>query len=886
MDEQMLMALLLSTLQADGQAMGESPIPPELLEHIQLMDLLRTIQTDSDSGNKTSGDSGIPQAIPVSVTINGGAQDPSSASSDIDLEDTLLFNLLMNIARLYKTGMRNETVDKYVELNNNILASVKQTFKLTMDETGKITCEEVEMTDEEDDSTSGISDDSIYVPGRKRTRHVVDLRARSPSPEVKARRVDYNINRHTNKWYNKSATKLSLSGLACYADYCFWCESPHHKIDECNLYLHWIWECNPDLTKPEIEKLMQLGPDDNPWDYVFNKPDGEYITPSGEVRILVRDKKIRNMVPSKYQNRNIPYADVPMPCEMRTVRKLSDFKLDKDKKMYNTNVCEDINVDRLMRREKEYKLLNKALTPDAVAKLLEEMKLEDKDVDDAINTLMWNPSWKDVPGMIENTPKWVLMRAHMNSIAAHNAIVVPVRSRTLRGGWNPERAESCTKASNSIMLRYVITTLVGGAAVDYLKKEEKEQFEDFVDTMIEHCNNHKFNNVQIFNYISSMLYLHNCQGSFSQPPLYQKEVAALVSSLSKMFSNRDIMETLYYHLPGMNPEEAERLVRWTDSLLSQECMCLYHQDWPVTGPLPYTAQSIPPMDYLEKDIARTDPRVSGSNAYFLAIETVIFNLLTRAHHLYNPYGPTNILEEHKRAKLYKGKFTPNEKAYFRQKFMTTTDLPMEIVEERIQQLEGEKMAVCPCKYHGMLRSMKDYGYEWQTSSKKLLKFPKEDSECEWAINRCLCVSSYPEDETDYEEEMSELGDGMDEYYDHWSPHSEGEDDIPSLEDLQREVDAMTTYIPTVKAIDTKVMESIDMRDAFKSMELEISTAVTEMKEKLNQHQDQVETMDQDQEQIVEMDQDQEQVERSSGSATEEKKKEEPKERGEIEITVL
>ena len=620
------------------------------------------------------------------------------------------------------------------------------------------------------------------------------------------------------KPYTKSATKLSLSGLASYEDSCYWCESPHHDTENCELYKDWITACNPNLTKEEINELVKPGMEDNSWDYVFDKPDGEYLTKSGEVRVIVKDKRIRNLVPAKYQNKNIPYASIPSPDDMIKVQKLSDFKTGYyDEFLYqDSNVIEPLGrrvvkeIERLRTKEKEYLQLTEVITADAVTKLLDEMRLLEQDVTDMINPLMWNPRWKDVPNMIEDTPRWVLMKAHLNSIAAHNAIVLPIRSRGLKGGWMEKKNYG---SYNAVMLRYVITSIIGSVAVDVLDSNEKHDFDEFVDTLVNHCRNHRFSNSQVFDYLSRMVYLHNCRGGgFAVPSMYKKEVAALVSSFTKMFSNRDVTEVLCYHLPDMSPVMTERLVKWTAKLITQECRCDYHADWPFTGPLPYTAQSMPPLDYIETTIKRTDPRVSSSDAYFLAIETVVMNILMRAHYLYNPYGPCNILEEHQRARANHGRFTRNEVAYFRQKLLCENDDPMEIIEEKLSQLLWEKMATCPCKTHGMIRSIKDYGYEWQPCSSKLKMFSFDRGMSEYS--KTLSVSSYPESDTDYEVEYAPSA-YEPEDNDHWSLDPESDHDVPDLqftEDPQTVDDMvippLTTLKDAVRAVHDEINEAM------------------------------------------------------------------------------
>ena len=202
--EEMFTTFLLTQLSMDGQAQahadpGDCPIPPDVLEKLTQLGIL-SANDAQDGGDEGASGGTLPVNIPFSMHLN----------------DALLYDLLVNISSLCKAGMMKDSVEKFADLNNTLINTIKQTFKLTMDETGSITCEEIgdlEIIEDTVEDIQPVVDESpmdsldlmdgfarlgrvddgedILLPFSQRKRDIT--RSRSPSPSAKNRRCMRNL---------------------------------------------------------------------------------------------------------------------------------------------------------------------------------------------------------------------------------------------------------------------------------------------------------------------------------------------------------------------------------------------------------------------------------------------------------------------------------------------------------------------------------------------------------------------------------------------------------------------------------------------------------------------------------------------------------------------
>ena len=116
---------------------------------------------------------------------------------------------------------------------------------------------------------------------------------------------------------------------------CLWCGSKGHSVLDCLGYVTWLtqyfhldqhrisYKEKLKVKKRIMDRAKECHNPRRPWELYIEKDDGEYLTHKG-VKILVKDKRIINLVPRHLQTTTTTYADLPTPDETRVMLKLSD----------------------------------------------------------------------------------------------------------------------------------------------------------------------------------------------------------------------------------------------------------------------------------------------------------------------------------------------------------------------------------------------------------------------------------------------------------------------------------------------------------------------------------------------------------------------------------
>ena len=116
---------------------------------------------------------------------------------------------------------------------------------------------------------------------------------------------------------------------------CVWCGSRSHSVFDCLGYITWLtqyfhleqhrisYEEKLQVKKRIMERAKECHNPRRPWELYIGKEDGEYLTDKG-VKILVKDRRIINLVPRHLQTATTAYADLPTPDEACVMLKLSD----------------------------------------------------------------------------------------------------------------------------------------------------------------------------------------------------------------------------------------------------------------------------------------------------------------------------------------------------------------------------------------------------------------------------------------------------------------------------------------------------------------------------------------------------------------------------------
>ena len=114
---------------------------------------------------------------------------------------------------------------------------------------------------------------------------------------------------------------------------CVWCGSGNHDTVNCQGYLTWTQNCasaqsidDPsvklDLMKKVRAQLIEYHDTEKPWEFYVNLDDGEYLTPQG-VKLIVRFKRILNLIPRNMQTVSVSYAALPTALDVANAIKLS-----------------------------------------------------------------------------------------------------------------------------------------------------------------------------------------------------------------------------------------------------------------------------------------------------------------------------------------------------------------------------------------------------------------------------------------------------------------------------------------------------------------------------------------------------------------------------------
>ena len=112
-------------------------------------------------------------------------------------------------------------------------------------------------------------------------------------------------------------------------------ESRGHGVLDCLAYGSWLtqyfhleqynlsYEEKLRMKERIMSRATEYHNPRRPWELYIGKDDGEYLTEKG-VKIIVRNKKIVNLIPRHLQTTTTTYADLPTPGEVCVMLKLSD----------------------------------------------------------------------------------------------------------------------------------------------------------------------------------------------------------------------------------------------------------------------------------------------------------------------------------------------------------------------------------------------------------------------------------------------------------------------------------------------------------------------------------------------------------------------------------
>ena len=118
---------------------------------------------------------------------------------------------------------------------------------------------------------------------------------------------------------------------------CIWCGSRGHDVYNCLGYATWLGDMwlgtieERRVTYPQrqehIKSMLKAAKVGNhnpakPWELYTGLDDGEYLSEKG-VKILIRNKRIVNLVPRHLQTTTTIYADLPTAKEMGRMLHLS-----------------------------------------------------------------------------------------------------------------------------------------------------------------------------------------------------------------------------------------------------------------------------------------------------------------------------------------------------------------------------------------------------------------------------------------------------------------------------------------------------------------------------------------------------------------------------------
>ena len=338
----------------------------------------------------------------------------------------------------------------------------------------------------------------------------------------------------------------------------------------------------------------------------------------------------------------------------------------------------------------------------------------ERDSDPMEDTMVrWTPDMKEV---FEDSPKWFLMNAHLNTICDMNRNKMDPDDYSDKGRrfavWNDEAADEIEHLAQ--LCKTILLQMIKRSRVVLNKRQpnrdEQEMFffEQFAENTAYQIQTLAITPDQMYNYIQQLLYIQQCEVPHSglcQFTLHDLQVAAMVQCLGDNRHIDEFTEKLQYHIPGIGENATKHLRDHMEDYRNQNCTCKLHSTTPIQGPFPWTMKPQPSYQRIEKELKEINPSMSRSALDAQFVKTMIGIIIAKVYMFYGLFYPRTILHENDQCRKSDATFSEEEEKFLinMMKVGREKKWTYDMLESGLNYLREIKFKYCPCEYHDAAR---------------------------------------------------------------------------------------------------------------------------------------------------------------------------------------
>ena len=513
-----------------------------------------------------------------------------------------------------------------------------------------------------------------------------------------------------------------------------WCGSGNHDTVNCQGYLTWTQNCasaqsidDPsvklDLMKKVRAQLIEYHDTDKPWEFYVNLDDGEYLTPQG-VKLIVRFKRILNLIPRNMQTVSVSYAALPTALDVANAIKLSsevrrsevitlkeELQHHKDEmhmkiedletsviKSFDTKLLDlykklDVDLNQIYTSVMDNRVGQLPEQFDGIKEFLEkglkEIQTRRLETDHVLVTLyrdlfdsrtpdatiVWKRDMEHHDPNYAFRGQWRKLADRLNWISSHNLRniqVLPLYSKE-----NLEYLRTIAKLTIEAMKKMFRKDRV-------IKPEnlvELEDFNIFCEAVSKGIQLQSITQNQVMNFIQQMIYFTQCEEKIDCTTLDMWIGILLQTTIQKWnlwspcacdqnvrgYCQHSSQYTLLgQQFPMADSAKLKCLLKKLDQITNQTCLCRIHGNRPLSGPSPWIKEPVPDYEYLKKLYTHQMPSYATTEeCQRLYMKTIMAWIYARLYLYLTPHMEKNILndtvqKQHKVPKPYSGVFSRYE----------------------------------------------------------------------------------------------------------------------------------------------------------------------------------------------------------------------------------
>ena len=601
---------------------------------------------------------------------------------------------------------------------------------------------------------------------------------------------------YTDTTLERSLCKLAPEGYDCYELFdtvltipmeCHWCGSKQHLTRDCLLLAEWTqrtliatehWKSTGDPDEQKIKDLLNMSLTDvrekyypgdwneegYPWEFHVDLKDGEYVTRSGVV-LIVRNNKLKNVIPRFLQSGASPLAPMPRPAQFETITKLSDVvnepihqpafsgkeilqeirsihqelsrqysEVDKEikevKKTITTHgvniiktaisdmtnvICGEITNTRVLLMKRPGSSLQDQGSPNKQPKYVGGMMMtpSQDQLDANFKSESWAPHWTWAPENLQRrTAFWRQLNRHFNMACQMNMDHLSRRPVT-KDMWpnDLQNTVHLDAAASEDILRSMILT---SGCWQWMKNMDKMEFEAFVANVQQQIKQMGCYAPQIYVFAQGINFLFDCYYS-DLTQLLKTTVAWLIANITRHFAIKTEAEQrkcLSKHFFNSSTAELNTLLKRIPAIRWRRCDCGNHKGYELS----LKPKLTPPFSHqqLKESLVSQWPRpfVTATELQELYTGSMLSYLYASMYGYHTHKDPLTIVEEGKACFGSKMDLT---KESFQQLYNNTRSELLDsksisaleldnAIQSKLIALILAKIDHCPCGYHKKKRS--------------------------------------------------------------------------------------------------------------------------------------------------------------------------------------